>query len=123
MDFKDMKDPFGFPVMHYIWVLGLACLGGLVKHMNTAKEVKFTKLFVDLVSSAFTGVMTFWLCESTNIHGPLSAILISVGGLMGNRAWSEFESIWRAKFGVHQHNRRETDHCNECDDNTEEGGN
>lgn len=107
MDFKDFKDPFGFPAVHYLWVLALACLGGLVKHLNSMQKLSWGKLLIDLITSGFTGVMTFWMCETANIHGPMSAVLISVGGLMGNRAWKEFEHVWRVKFGLKYEDRRE----------------
>ncbi len=107
MDFKDFKDPFGFPAVHYLWVLALACAGGLVKHLNSMQKLSWGKLVIDLITSGFTGVMTFWMCETANIHGPMSAVLISVGGLMGNRAWKEFEHVWRVKFGLKYEDRRD----------------
>lgn len=103
MDFKDLvngKDPFGYPLTQYLWVISIACIGGLVKHINSVQRIRGGKLVIDITTSGFTGVLTFWFCESANIHGPVSAIMIATGGLMGNRAWKEFENFWRMKFGV-----------------------
>lgn len=95
----DGKDPFGYPGITYVWVLGLACLGGLVKYLNSMNNFKFGRLIIDVISSGFTGLMTFWMCEFLNISGSLSAVLIATAGLMGNRAWKEFENIWLARIG------------------------
>jgi hypothetical protein len=96
----DGKDPFDYSITQYLWVVGIACIAGLVKHINNAKKVNGGKFLIDLITAGFTGVLTFWLCESINIHGPISAILIATGGLMGNRAWFEFENFWRVRFGI-----------------------
>ncbi len=96
----DGHDPFGYKLSQYLWVIGIACVGGLVKHLNQAKQFSALKLVIDVITAGFTGVLTFWLCESIHVQGPVSAIMIAVGGLMGNRAWKEFENIWRAKLGI-----------------------
>lgn len=96
----DGKDPFGYPVVTYLFVIGLACFGGLVKYLNTATEFKLVRLLIDVISSGFTGLLTFWLCEFLHISGSLSAVLIATSGLLGSRAWKEFENLWWAKFGV-----------------------
>jgi len=98
----DMQNPFGYPIKQYVIVLAVACAGGVVKYINSAKKFHFGRLIIDIITSGFTGVMTFWFCESANIHGPMSAIMIAVGGLMGNKAWKEFIAIFRAKLGVPQ---------------------
>lgn len=94
------NDPFGYPPKQYLWVILIACVGGLVKHMNSTKHFNWVRLVVDITTAGFTGVISFWACEAANIHGPMSAILIAVGGSMGNRAWSEFEALWKAKLGI-----------------------
>lgn len=103
----DGKDPFGYAIEQYLWVIGIACAGGIVKHLNNQKKMNVAKFIVDVLTSGFTGVLTFWFCESFNIHGPLSAIMIATGGLMGNRAWKEFENFWRIRLGMPM--RRSTD--------------
>lgn len=94
------KDPFGYSLITYVWVVGLACIGGAVKYLNSAARFSFASLARDVVTSGFTGLITFWLCEWTNTQGPLMAVMIAVTGLMGNRAWKEFENIVRARLGI-----------------------
>ena len=87
------KDPFGYSLVTYIWVIGVACAGGAVKYLNSASKFSPASFARDVVTSGFTGLVTFWLCEWTNTTGPLMGVLIAVAGLMGNRAWKEFENI------------------------------
>jgi hypothetical protein len=94
------KDPLGYPWSTYAWVVFIACLAGVVKHLNGMKSFRFWKLVVDAITAGFMGVVAFWLCEVREIHGPLSAVLIAIAGAMGNRCWTELENIWRIKFGI-----------------------
>ncbi len=96
----DAKDPFGYPWGQYAEVAGLACAAGLIKYLNTVQEKRWLRMFIALATSGFTGVMTFWLCESLTIRGPMSALLISAGGLSGATAWRELENLWRLRLGL-----------------------
>jgi hypothetical protein len=97
----DNKDPFGYPLTTYLWVLGLALIGGAVKYLNQ-KSTRFSWVILvrDLVTAGFAGLMTFWICEWANISGPLSAVLISTSGLMGTRALREIENLYRLRLGL-----------------------
>lgn len=94
------KDPLGYSWFTYLWVVFIACMAGLIKHLNAAHRSSFRQLFVILVTAGGTGVIAFWLCEARQIQGPMSAVLIATAGAMGNRCWTEFENIWRVKFGI-----------------------
>lgn len=94
------KDPFGYHISTYLWVIGLAVLGGAVKYLNNADKFSFLKLIRDLVTAGFAGILTFWLCEWLNIQGPLSAVLIAVSGLMGTQAIKEIEGLYLARLGL-----------------------
>lgn len=96
------RDPLGYPWSTYLWVVLIACLAGLVKHLNSMSRFRLGKLLVDILTASFTGVIAFWLCKAKDIDGPMMAVVIAVAGLMGNRCWSEFENIWRLKFGLKQ---------------------
>jgi CHASE2 domain-containing sensor protein len=96
----DNKDPFGYPVSTYLWVFGLALIGGAVKYLNHSDKFSFIVLIRDLVTAGFAGLLTFWLCEWTNISGPLSAVLIATAGLMGTRALKEIENLYRLRMGL-----------------------
>lgn len=94
------KDPFGYPLLTYLWVVGLSAFGSMVRHLTSMDTFSVGKLLVDILSGGFTGLLTFWLCEWQDIQGPLSAFLIGVSGLMGARAWQEFANILRMRFGL-----------------------
>lgn len=101
----DNKNPFGYPLETYLWVVGVACIAGVIKHINTAKKVTLVKLAIDVLTAGFMGVLTFWVLEAIPIRGPMAAVLIATGGLMGNKAMKEFEALYRARIG----GRRGTD--------------
>lgn len=92
-------NPFSYPLKTYLLVLAVACAGGLVKHLNSTNKINLAKLCIDIITAGFTGVMTFWFCQAGNIHGPVAAILIATGGLMGNKAWHVFENFYKLKTG------------------------
>lgn len=94
------RDPLGYPWSTYLWVVMIACVAGVIKHLNGMRKFMLGKLLIDGITASFTGVIAFWLCEAKDIHGPMSAVLIATAGAMGNRCWSEFENIWRVKFGL-----------------------
>jgi hypothetical protein len=94
------KDPFGYNLSTYLWVIGIALIGGAVKYLNGSSKLSFLVLFRDLFTAAFAGILTFWLCEWTNISGPLSAVLIATAGLLGTRALKEFELLYRLRVGL-----------------------
>jgi len=93
----DDKNPFSYPILTYVWVIGLACFGGIVRHLNSMSKLNLAQFFVDLITSGFTGLITFWLCEWGDIQGPLGAVLIATSGMMGNRAFQELERLWRIR--------------------------
>jgi hypothetical protein len=94
------KDPLGYPWSTYAWVVFIACVAGTVKHLNNTKTFKLGKLLLSWITSGFMGVIAFWLCESRDIHGPMSAVVIALAGAMGFRFWTEVENIARIKFGL-----------------------
>lgn len=96
----DHNNPFGYSLLTYVWVLILGCVGGAVRYLNHMRGFRFGAFLIDMVSASFTSLITFWLCESGGISGPLQAALIGISGLMGSRAWKEFEALLRAKFGL-----------------------
>ena len=100
MDWNNKENPFGYSAVTYLWVIGLACAGGIVKYLNGTNGFTLRMLIRDIVTAGFMGLITFWLCQWTQINGPLSAILIATSGLMGNRAVKELEYIYRIKFGM-----------------------
>ncbi len=94
------KDPFGYPFLTYLWVVSLACVGGAVRYLNTATKMSWLVLLRDVFTAGFAGLLTFWLCEWTDVQGPLAAVLIATSGLMGTRALKEIENLYRIRLGL-----------------------
>jgi hypothetical protein len=85
------KDPSTYTWLTYLWVGGLAIAGGFVNWIQKVKKgdarpFNFPELFGELATSAFTGVITFYLCEWADIPPLLSAVFIGISGHMGSRA-------------------------------------
>lgn len=97
------KDPFGYPITTYFWVIGLSAFAGMIRRLNSlshASPFSLARVLIDGLSSGFSGLLTFWLCEWSGISELLSAFLIGVSGLMGARAWREFVEIFRLRLGL-----------------------
>lgn len=92
------KDPFSYPLTTYAWVLGIAATAGLIKYLNGMQKFAFSRAVIEVITSGFTGVMTFWICKWGNIESSLLPFIVAVSGLMGTRAWQEFENFLRSRF-------------------------
>lgn len=97
------KDPFGFPLLTYVWVIFISSLGGVVSFMKKVKQgetraCNITEFIGEIVTSAFSGMITFWLCVSANIDPMLTAALVGISGHMGGRAIYFFEKMLEKKL-------------------------
>jgi len=101
------KDPTSYSVITYLWVFGLATLGGFVNFMRRVRQ-GHTQMFNiiefvgEIFTSAFAGVITFWLCESSGIDPLLTAALVGVSGHMGSRALFVIEKYLIRMFPTHK---------------------
>lgn len=99
------KDPSNYPLITYLWVVGLATLGGAVNFVRTvkmgaARVFNITEFIGELMTSGFAGLLTFWLCEWAGIDKMLSAVLIGISGHMGSRAIFRMEKWAEERFGA-----------------------
>lgn len=97
------KDPLNYGLLTYLWVIGLAAWGGLVSFLRkrrhgVARPFNLAELIGEVVTSAFAGVVTFWLCEWSGINPLLTAALVGVSGHMGGRAIFLFEKWAEQRF-------------------------
>lgn len=95
------KDPTSYSFLTYGWVFGLAILGGVVSFMRKlqaghARVFNLVEFLGEIVTSAFAGVITFWLCEHSHLSPLVTAALVGVSGHMGSRAIFMAEG-WLAK--------------------------
>lgn len=94
----ESKDPLSYPVKQYGFVLGLALFGGLVSfyakvRKGEAQAFNVAQLVGELTTSAFAGLICFWLCELAGAPALLGACLVGVAGHMGARAIATFEAF------------------------------
>lgn len=97
------KDPTSYSLLTYVWVFGLAVLGGIVNFMRKLQEghtrvFNIVEFIGEIVTSAFAGVITFWLCENASFSPLITAAFVGVSGHMGSRAIFYFEDFLKAKF-------------------------
>ena len=97
------KDPTSYSLLTYLWVFGLSSLGGIVSFLNKLKKgyaraFNIAEFIGEISASAFAGVITFWLCESSEISPLVTAALVGVSGHMGSRAILMFEEWLSKKF-------------------------
>lgn len=99
------KDPLSVPTTTYLLVLVLSMWGGFVRIVReikfggkTRREIAF--IFVcELMTSGFSGLMTFYACQRAGFDPMYSAIMIGIAGYMGGRALSLLEDFYKFKRG------------------------
>jgi hypothetical protein len=84
------KDPAAYDLLTYAWVFLLSLMGGVVAFLQklrdgSARVFNLIEFIGELCTSAFTGVVTFYLCESAQFPPVLTAALVGIAGHMGNR--------------------------------------
>ena len=99
------KDPSTYSYIAYMWVIGLSMMGGVVSFMRKVREgiipaFSITEFIGELVTSAFAGVVTFFLCEAAELDPMLSAAFIAIAGHMGSRAIFIFEKYLQKRFSL-----------------------
>lgn len=95
------KDPTSYSFLTYAWVFALAILGGVVSFMRKVqaghtKVFNLVEFFGEIVTSAFAGVIAFWLCENASFSPLITASIVGISGHMGSRAIFLLEG-WLAK--------------------------
>lgn len=95
----DEKDPTTFHAVTYAWVFGLASMGGISSYFRKLKEgharaFSVCEFIGELVTSAFAGVITFFLCQSAHLDQVLSAAFVGIAGHMGSRAIMLLEKLF-----------------------------
>lgn len=99
------KTPANYSLLTYLWVIGLSSMGGIVSFVRKirsgeARPYNIMEFFGELVTSAFVGIITFYLCEHANIDQLMTAVLVGVSGHMGTRAIYIFEKMLSERLGV-----------------------
>ena len=97
------KDPLNLGWLTYAWIAVLSMLGGLVAFLQKLKEgsvrvFNVVEFVGELCTSAFTGVVTYYLCEAAHFSAFLTAALVGISGHMGNRLLFLFEKYLSERF-------------------------
>ncbi|WP_432473323.1 phage holin family protein [Amphritea sp. HPY] len=101
------KDPTTYSLITYLWVLGISSMGGIANYVRrvkagTAEKFSIMEVVGEIFISGFTGLITFWFCESADIDPLLTAALVGISGHMGSRAIALFEHEVKRRWGVRE---------------------
>ena len=97
------KDPTNLGVLTYVWVFVLSALGGFVAFLQKLRDgnvrvFNLVEFIGELCTSAFTGVLTYYLCEAAHFQPLLTAACVGNAGHMGSRALYLIEKLLSDKF-------------------------
>jgi len=92
------KDPTAYSIATYMWVLGLSVWGGAVSFARRIKTGKASphnimEFVGEIMTSAFAGIITFYLCQAAGFSQLITAVMVAVTGHMGTRAIYQVERI------------------------------
>ena len=84
------KDPSTFSAITYAWVILISMWGGAVSFIGKLKSgntraFNIVEFIGEIFISAFSGLLTFYLCESANIDKLHEIVLVAISGHMGAR--------------------------------------
>ena len=99
------KDPTTYAWLTYLWVFGLSSWGGFVSFMRKrrqgqARPFNVAEFVGEIATSAFAGVLTFYLAESAGAPQLLPAAMVAISGPMGGRAVFLMETWMERKFPI-----------------------
>jgi hypothetical protein len=107
--------PMDYSLSEYAFLLLISILGGAVGFYGRLKaglvgRFSFAHLIGEMATSAFAGLITFWLCKWAGAPELLTVSAVAIAGHMGARAITAIEVMMRQRFGVdHTPRRREGD--------------
>jgi hypothetical protein len=89
-------DPLEVPVRQYGFVLFIALLGGIVSFYGKVRAgqvqaFSLLQLIGEMATSAFAGLLAFWVCTYAGTPPLITAALVGIAGHMGTRAIALFE--------------------------------
>lgn len=85
----EARSPFDFSPFTFGWVLLISILGGGVNYNSNVRKGRarfhLAEFIGEMFTSAFAGLLTFWLCQSGGVPEMLQPVLIGISGHMGSR--------------------------------------
>lgn len=97
------KSPETYSLITYAWVIGLSAMGGAVAFIRKFKQgharvFNIAEFIGECATSAFAGVMTFYLCEWSSFNQLATAAMVGIAGHMGSRAIHNLELFFESRF-------------------------
>jgi hypothetical protein len=97
------KSPETYSLLTYAWVVGLSAAGGAVAFIRKFKAghvraFNVVEFIGECATSAFAGVITFYLCEWSSFSALATAAMVGIAGHMGSRAIANLELFFEARF-------------------------
>ena len=104
------RDPFSYPIKQWALILGIALFGGLASWWLKVRRGEIGAhslgyLIGELTIAAFTGVITFFVCEYLALHPMLTAAVVGLSGHMGARAIALLEKFVEKRITRHLETR------------------
>ncbi len=98
------KDPTTYSMLTYAWVAALASWGGFVSYVRKVKigeihRYSIVEFLGEISTSGFAGIITFYLCEASNISPLITAAMVGISGHMGSRAIFLIEQYIQRRTG------------------------
>lgn len=95
---KMPNNPDNLNIITWVWVIAVSILGGTVRTLSSIKTgmtvIDFMRRWtIDIIVSAFIGVITFFLCSSADFNPMLTAALVGISAHMGTRAIVLLEEV------------------------------
>lgn len=99
----DSKGPLDYPLKQYGLMLGIAVLGGVVSwygkvRAGVVQAASVTQLVGEIATSAFAGLLAFWVAEWAGTPPMLQAALVGIAGHMGTKAINALEQFAQARL-------------------------
>lgn len=93
---SEPKDPLSYPLKTYGFMLIMAIFGGFVSWYAKVRrnEIPGSSLFHligEITTSAFAGLVTFFICEYAGLPQVITAPLVGIAGHMGAKVISWYE--------------------------------
>ena len=111
------KDLLNYPYITYVWVIGMAALGGVahyIKKINSGlKPFSIAELAGEIIISGFVGLLTFFICDATEVDMRITAVFVGISGHMGSRAIYLIQLLIQKKTGIDLNDA--TNHCDDCE--------
>lgn len=98
-----IKDPLSYPLSQYGLIIGISTVGGIVNWYARLRKGDLqtggvSGFIGELTTSAFAGVLTFWLCEYFSLSPLLGAAAAGLAGHAGGRGIIWMEAISRRRI-------------------------